>query len=90
MDKGNSEYARSIAVRILEWMSCSYRLLRRYEILDGISFRAAEQNSTTYRPGCSVLDTMTKTKEEVLDLCKPLIEDGPGNTVDFVHFSAKE
>jgi hypothetical protein len=26
----------------------------------------------------------------MLDLCRPLIEDGPSDTVEFVHFSAKE
>jgi len=71
-------------------MSCSYRLLKSYEILDGISFRAAEQNGITYRSGCTILNSMTKTQREVLDLCNPLIEDGPGNTINFVHFSAKE
>jgi hypothetical protein len=25
-----------------------------------------------------------------LDLCKPLIEEGHKNTIDFVHYSAKE
>jgi hypothetical protein len=71
-------------------MSCSYRLLKSYEILDGISFRAAEYSNATYRPSCTVIDEATKFQIGVLDLCKPLIEDGPGNTIDFVHFSAKE
>jgi len=72
-------------------MSCSYRLLKSYEILDGISFRAAEySNNITGRSSCTILNDSTKLRKEVLDLCKPLIEDGPGNTLDFVHFSAKE
>ena len=71
-------------------MSCSYRLLKSYEILDGISFRAAEHISNTHRPSCTILDRATQFQRDVLDLCKPLIEDGPGNTIDFVHFSAKE
>lgn len=71
-------------------MSCSYRLLKSYEILDGISLRAAEHSNATYRSGCTILNKKTRFQREVLDLCKPLIEDGPGNTVDFVHFSAKE
>jgi hypothetical protein len=61
-------------------MACSYRTLKTYEILDGIVFR----------PGCTTLNERTKMKAQVLDLCRPLIEDGLSNTLDFVHFSAKE
>ncbi|TVY35124.1 Vegetative incompatibility protein [Lachnellula occidentalis] len=71
---------RSDAIRILEWMACSYRPLKSYEILDGIAFQ----------PGSTTLDEKTKMHKKVLDLCRPLIEDGPSNTLDFVHFSAKE
>ncbi len=71
-------------------MSCSFRPLKSYEILDGISFRGAESYNTEYRPACTTLDRTTQMQRDVLDLCKPLIEDGPGNTIDFVHFSAKE
>ncbi|TVY89373.1 Vegetative incompatibility protein HET-E-1 [Lachnellula willkommii] len=71
---------RSVAIRILEWMACSYRPLKSYEILDGIMFR----------PGSTTLNEKTKMHKKVLDLCRPLIEDGPSNTLDFVHFSAKE
>jgi len=60
-------------------MACSRRPLRGYEILDGIAFR----------PGCTTLNSRTKVHREVLDLCRPLIEDGPSDTLDFVHFSAK-
>jgi hypothetical protein len=70
--------ARSEAMRILEWLAYSYRPLKSYEILDGI----------TLRPGTTILKT--KTQKQVLDLCRPLVEDGPTNTIEFVHFSAKE
>ncbi|TVY65596.1 Vegetative incompatibility protein HET-E-1 [Lachnellula suecica] len=80
VDASNPSSARSIAIRILEWMACSYRPLKTYEILDGIVFR----------PGSTILNERTKMHDEVLDLCRPLIEDGPSNTLDFVHFSAKE
>jgi hypothetical protein len=71
-------------------MSCSFRPLKSYEILDGISFRLSESIGTKYRPACTTLDATTQMQRDVLDLCRPLIEDGPGNTIDFVHFSAKE
>jgi hypothetical protein len=80
MDDNNSEYAKSMAIKILEWLACSHRVLKIYEVLDGIAFQ----------PGSTTLDNSTQLRREVLDLCRPLIEDGPSNTVDFVHFSAKE
>jgi hypothetical protein len=64
-------------------MACSYRPLKIYEILDGVSFYLGN-------PGCTILDGTTKLPREVIDLCKPLVEEGPYSTIDFVHFSAKE
>jgi len=80
MDPSNSRNARYMAIRILGWMSCSYRILKSYEILDGIAFDAL---NTTLTP-------KTKVRKDILDLCRPLIEDGPAGTVGFVHFSVKE
>jgi hypothetical protein len=80
MDPSNSRNAGYMSIRILRWMACSYRILKSYELLDGIAFDAL---NTTLTP-------KTKVRREILDLCRPLIEDGPANTVDFVHFSAKE
>lgn len=61
-------------------MSCSYRRLKIHEILDGVSIRSDRTS----------LDSNTKLPRRVLDLCRPLIEDGPSNTLIFVHFSAQE
>ena len=80
MDPSNSRNAKYMAIRILGWMACSYRILKSYEILDGIAFDAS---TTTLTP-------KTKVRKDILDLCRPLIKDGPVGTVDFVHFSAKE
>ncbi|PQE25152.1 hypothetical protein CJF31_00006017 [Rutstroemia sp. NJR-2017a BVV2] len=80
MDSSNSRNARDMAIRILGWMACSYRTLKSYELLDGIAFDAS---NTTLTP-------KMKIRKEVLDLCRPLIEEGPASTVDFVHFSAKD
>lgn len=68
------------AGKILEWLACSFRPLKIHEIQDGITF-------DTEGAG---LNEETKLGRQIIDLCKPLIEEGPGNTVDFVHFSAKE
>jgi hypothetical protein len=76
----NSDYARSMTIRILEFMACSYRTMKVYELLDGVVFHSS----------CTELNKRTKLKRGILDLCRPLIENGPANTVDFVHFSAKE
>lgn len=68
------------ALKILEWLACSFRPLKVYEIQDGI----------TFGPENTFLTDETKLKPGFVDLCKPLIEEGPGGTVDFVHYSAKE
>ena len=60
-------------------MACSYRPLKVHEILDGIVFE-----------GSADLSERTKLNRNILDLCKPLIEEGPGDTIEFVHFSARE
>lgn len=62
-------------------MACSFRSLKAWEIQDGIVYQAGVNDT---------LDGTTKLPKTVLELCKPMIEEGPGNTVDFVHFSAKE
>lgn len=62
-------------------MACSFRALKVWEIQDGIVYQAGV-NTT--------LDEPTKMPKTVLELCKPMIDEGPANTVDFVHFSAKE
>jgi hypothetical protein len=80
LDEEVSPHIRSLSVRILEWMSCSFRRLKIYEILDGVSIR----------PDRKCLDSNTKLPKRVLELCRPLIEDGPCNTLIFVHFSAQE
>jgi hypothetical protein len=68
------------ALKILEWLACSFRPLKIYEIQDGITFSLEN----------TVLSDETKLKSGFVDLCKPLIEEGPGRSVDFVHYSAKE
>jgi hypothetical protein len=68
------------AVQILQWIACSFRLLKSHVVQDGIVFNIRGM----------VLNEKTKLVDGFLDLCKPLIEEGPKNTVDFVHYSAKE
>ncbi|KAI1610626.1 hypothetical protein EDD36DRAFT_467683 [Exophiala viscosa] len=75
-----SEKEKAKTMRILEWLACSCRLMKKHEVQDGIVFAANNM----------VLDDETKLAPAVLDLCKPLIEEGPHNTIDFVHYSAKE
>lgn len=75
-----SQTSRHLAIRLLGWMACSYRLLKKHEILDGIAFDTSN----------TILSLRTKVGPDMLDLCKPLIEEGPDHIIDFVHFSAKE
>jgi hypothetical protein len=67
-------------MRILQWIACSFRILKTHEIQDGIVF---QESGVT-------LNEQTKLREGFLEQCKPLIEEGPKNTIDFVHYSAKE
>ena len=80
LDENNSLYAYQKAMRILEWASCSSRPLRIYEILDGIILE----------PGNTNLSREKKLNNAIIDICKPILEEGPGGTLQFVHFSAKE
>jgi hypothetical protein len=68
------------AIRILQWIACSFRILKAHEIQDGIVLQ---------KPG-SVLNEDSKLVDGFWEQCKPLIEKGPKNTIDFVHYSAKE
>jgi hypothetical protein len=75
-----NSHQRAKAMKILEWIACSYRPLKTYEVQDGIFFE----------PGRTDLNENTKLSISVLDLCRPLVEEGPRHIVNFVHFSAKE
>jgi hypothetical protein len=70
------------AIRILEWIACSFRLMKAHEIQDGIVLHMRDTE----------LNELSKLRDGTfLALCKPLIElNAKNNTVDFVHFSAKE
>lgn len=71
LDDEVSPHIRSLSIRILEWMPCSYRRLKVYEILNGVSIC---QNCTTF-------DSNLKLYKRALDLYRPLIEDDPFKTL---------
>ena len=75
-----SDSNKDKVTRILQWIAFTCRPLRTHELLDG----------ATLHEGNMVLDETTKLGSSVLELCKPIIEEGPGGIVQFVHFSAKE
>lgn len=71
------------AIRILEWIACSLRILKTHEVQDGIVLHTMDME----------LNERTKLRDrKFLHLCKKLnlIEEGPNSTIDFVHYSAKE
>jgi hypothetical protein len=79
---GLPEQSKDKALRILEWLACSFRIMKAHEIRDGIQF---------HTKGMELNDrTKVKLIDGFFDLCKPLIEEGPKSTVDFVHYSAKQ
>ena len=67
-------------LRILHWMSFARRPLKIYELQWGIALH----------DGNTKLTSETKPLGDVIDICKPLIEDGPNQTVIFIHSSVKE
>ncbi|OCL02271.1 hypothetical protein AOQ84DRAFT_382837 [Glonium stellatum] len=68
------------AVRVLEWVAMAKRRLKKFELLDGISLHE----------GNGLLNEDTRLWESVIDICKPLIEEGPGGTIVFVNFTVRE
>jgi hypothetical protein len=80
--EGATEQSRDKALRILGWIACSFRIMKTHEIRDGIQF---------HTKGMELNDrTKVKLIDGFFDLCKPLIEEGPQNTIQFVHCSAKQ
>ena len=66
--------------RILEWIALAKRPLKKIELMDGV---------TLHRDN-SQLNEKTRLWEQVTDLCKPFVEDGPNGTIVFIHFTVWE
>ena len=67
-------------MQILQWVAFARRPLKSYEIQFGAGL--GQRTST--------IDDNTKLSEATLELCQPLIERGPRNTIIFTHFTVKE
>jgi len=68
------------ALRVLRWISFARRPLKTYELQWGI----------TLYDGNTMLTPETKPLGDVIDICRPLIEDGPSQTIQLIHASVKE
>ena len=70
------------AVRLLQWMIVARRPLKKPELESGIVLDEDVQQ----------ISNETRIRGDVLSLCSPLLEleSGPGGSVNFVHFTAKE
>ena len=64
---------------IFVWITLARRPLKTWEICDAIVLGTASQGLTK----------QTILHKEILDLCKPLIEEHRDNTVMFIHFSVQ-
>ena len=73
-----SDYDR--VLRILGWMAFAKRPLKLHELQYGAILYS---NNT-------IIDRETKPFDNILDICKPLAEDGMNQTVTFIHSSVKE
>lgn len=54
--------------------------MKVHEIKDGVALQMSG----------AILNEHTKLVDSFWEHCKPLLEKGPKNTIDFVHYSAKE
>ncbi|KAI9667637.1 MAG: hypothetical protein M1821_000454 [Bathelium mastoideum] len=68
------------ASRILKWIACSRRALRKFELLPALAL-----NSEITFP-----DSNSIPIPQILEICKPLVEERPDGSVTFVHFSVQE
>ncbi|KAK7703167.1 hypothetical protein SLS57_011051 [Botryosphaeria dothidea] len=66
------------AICMLRLIMHSYRSLKRAEVLDALVLKD------------KIIDDSSKLYAEVMDICKPLVEIGPEDTVVLVHFSLRE
>lgn len=75
---GAEKYGGVLA--ILSWICFARRPLHKVEILHGLAMRPAESSSAV----------LGVPLPQLLDHCKPLIEERPDSTIVFVHFSISE
>lgn len=68
------------ATRILKWICYSRRPLNKFELVYALALT----------PDKLVLDDDEVPITEILELCKPLIEERYDGSVTFVHFSVQE
>ena len=71
---------RDRASRIFQWLTCSQRPLKKFEVQDAV----------TLYPDNARISESTRVTEHVFELCKPLVESGPNGVIRFVHVSVKE
>jgi len=68
------------AFRVLSWIVSAKRPLRSYELQHGV----------TLHPGNTAFDFETRPLRNVYDICRPLVEHGPQQTIVFIHSSVSE
>jgi len=69
------------AIRLLEWMTCSARILTLRELEDALAIR----------PGDLTVDKDKRPyRAQLRTICGPIVEVVGEDSVIFVHFSAKE
>ena len=68
------------ASEILKWISSSQRPLKKFELLPALALNSDKTG----------IDRNSMPTTQVLEICKPLIEERPNGSVTFVHFSVQE
>ncbi|KAF2231650.1 hypothetical protein EV356DRAFT_535325 [Viridothelium virens] len=68
------------AFRVLSWITFAKRPLRSYELQHGVTLHTENTE----------FDFETRPLRNVYDICRPLIEQGPQQTIVFIHSSVSE
>lgn len=66
--------------RVFQLLTYGKRPLKKFEIRDAVTLRAE----------VDYLDDNNRVRDSIFDLCKPLVEIAPDDTVRFIHGSVKE
>ncbi|KAF1982150.1 hypothetical protein K402DRAFT_397887 [Aulographum hederae CBS 113979] len=73
----------STSYRIFNWLTYATRPIRKHELQQGIGLHHHNKKSFEVSEG-------SRQSNKVFGLCKPLLEDGPNDTIRFVHTSVQQ
>lgn len=76
----SDDVKRDQVSRVFQLLTYGKRPLKKFEIRDAVTLRA----------DVAYLNDNNRVRDSIFDLCKPLVEIAPDDTVRFIHGSVKE